>query len=273
MKGISEASVKSSDSGSPSDPPYILSAISFLSKSQKKTVEAKVRAIGSEVSIYVEIMKRAGFDVSHNMMLVVNYGTSKGPPHGRKPQLLIPAPGDLGGDSTSPASAPLRPPLPAAAGGAGREPERAPRMVAARPSSISAVVHPGRRSGTAVLVGTNDSRGRRIRGPRGRIWPPPSRIYIARQWGHRGRRRRTGGSTVRRGATPASHGPDSAPHGRICDGRRRGRRPRRQRRQFGATVVPLRGGSGSAGRWRPPAMGSRPLVGGGRHGGAARSMA
>jgi hypothetical protein len=101
--------MKSSDSESPSDPPYILPAISCLSKSQKKIVEAKVRAIGSEVSIYVAIMKRTSFDVSHNKMLVVNCDTSKGPPHGRKPQLLIPAPGDLGGDSTSPASAPPPP--------------------------------------------------------------------------------------------------------------------------------------------------------------------
>jgi hypothetical protein len=70
MKGISEASLNSSDSGGPSEPSYIVPNMSYLSKSQKKIVEAKVRAIGSEVPIYVAIMKRTSVDVSHNKMLV-----------------------------------------------------------------------------------------------------------------------------------------------------------------------------------------------------------
>uniref|UniRef100_K4AJW8 TF-B3 domain-containing protein n=1 Tax=Setaria italica TaxID=4555 RepID=K4AJW8_SETIT len=69
MKEFSEASLNSNDSGGPSDPPYILPAMSCLSKSQKKIVEAKVRAIQSEVPIYVVIMKRTSVDVTHNKML------------------------------------------------------------------------------------------------------------------------------------------------------------------------------------------------------------
>ncbi|RCV41844.1 hypothetical protein SETIT_9G167100v2 [Setaria italica] len=79
MKEFSEASLNSNDSGGPSDPPYILPAMSCLSKSQKKIVEAKVRAIQSEVPIYVVIMKRTSVDVTHNKML--EFGTQYAAAH------------------------------------------------------------------------------------------------------------------------------------------------------------------------------------------------
>ncbi|CAL4917939.1 unnamed protein product [Urochloa decumbens] len=56
------------DSGGPSDPPYIVPALSCLSQSQKKIVEAKIRAIQSEVPIYVVIMRSSTVAVHRQML-------------------------------------------------------------------------------------------------------------------------------------------------------------------------------------------------------------
>ncbi|CAN6282230.1 unnamed protein product [Urochloa humidicola] len=58
----------SNDSGCPSDPPYIVPSLSCLSKSQKKIVEAKVRAIQSKIPIYVVIMRSSTVAVHRQML-------------------------------------------------------------------------------------------------------------------------------------------------------------------------------------------------------------
>ncbi|PUZ37972.1 hypothetical protein GQ55_9G159300 [Panicum hallii var. hallii] len=62
-----DASHKSlkSNSGGPSEAPYIVSSKSCLSQSQKKIVEEKVRAIQSEVPVFVAIMKVVNADVTY----------------------------------------------------------------------------------------------------------------------------------------------------------------------------------------------------------------
>lgn len=58
MHKISHESLESEDFGGPSQTPYFLPRKSGLSKSQKKVVEERVRAIQSEVPIYVAIMRK-----------------------------------------------------------------------------------------------------------------------------------------------------------------------------------------------------------------------
>jgi hypothetical protein len=69
MKEISDGSLNNNDSGGPSDPPYIVPSRSCLSRSQKKIVEAKVRAIQSEAPIYIVIMKSSSIVVSKQMLV------------------------------------------------------------------------------------------------------------------------------------------------------------------------------------------------------------
>ena len=72
---MDEASHKylKSNSGGPSEAPYIVSSKSCLSRSQKKIVEEKVRAIQSEVPIYVAIMKKMNADVTYRYHIMVSY--------------------------------------------------------------------------------------------------------------------------------------------------------------------------------------------------------
>ena len=72
---MDEASHKylKSNSGGPSEAPYIVSSKSCLSRSQKKIVEEKVRAIQSEVPIYVAIMKKMNADVTYRYYIMVSY--------------------------------------------------------------------------------------------------------------------------------------------------------------------------------------------------------
>ena len=70
MHKISRESLETKDSGGTSQPPYFLPSKSGLSKSQKKVVEERVRAIHSEVPIYVAIMRKSSFAVPSRSMLV-----------------------------------------------------------------------------------------------------------------------------------------------------------------------------------------------------------
>ncbi|CAN6304302.1 unnamed protein product [Urochloa humidicola] len=67
-KEVSDGSLNSNDSGGPSDPPYIVPSLSCLSKSQKKIIEAKVRAIQSKIPIYVVIMRSSTVAVHRQML-------------------------------------------------------------------------------------------------------------------------------------------------------------------------------------------------------------
>lgn len=69
MHKISHESLESEDSGGPSQPPYFLPCKSGLSKSQKKVIEERVRAIQSEVPIYVAIMRKSSLAVPSRSML------------------------------------------------------------------------------------------------------------------------------------------------------------------------------------------------------------
>ncbi|KAJ1294517.1 hypothetical protein BS78_01G152100 [Paspalum vaginatum] len=62
-----------SDSGGPSEPPYILPARSCLSQSQMKIVEERVQAIQSEVPIFVAIMNKTnvGGGASRGQLIVL----------------------------------------------------------------------------------------------------------------------------------------------------------------------------------------------------------
>ncbi|XP_039783394.1 B3 domain-containing protein Os03g0619600-like isoform X1 [Panicum virgatum] len=85
---MDEASHKylKSNSGGPSEAPYIVSSKSCLSRSQKKIVEEKVRAIQSEVPIYVAIMKKMNADVTyryHIMELGIRFAAPHLPHRGQ----------------------------------------------------------------------------------------------------------------------------------------------------------------------------------------------
>ncbi|KAG0548526.1 hypothetical protein BDA96_01G174100 [Sorghum bicolor] len=67
MEETSDGSPNSKDSGGPAEPSYILPGMSGLSRSQKKIIEAKVRAIKSEVPIYIAIMRKTNAAVSKLM--------------------------------------------------------------------------------------------------------------------------------------------------------------------------------------------------------------
>ncbi|CAN6304303.1 unnamed protein product [Urochloa humidicola] len=59
-----------SNSGGPSEALYIVSSKSFLSQSQKKTVEEKVGAIQSELPIFVAIMKKINVDITYRYRMI-----------------------------------------------------------------------------------------------------------------------------------------------------------------------------------------------------------
>ncbi|XP_062211815.1 B3 domain-containing protein Os03g0619600-like [Phragmites australis] len=67
-----------SDSGGPSEPPYIVPCNSCLSQSQKKIVEEKVRAIQSDVPIFVAIMNKSNVGVTHG---TIEFGRRFAAPH------------------------------------------------------------------------------------------------------------------------------------------------------------------------------------------------
>ncbi|XP_066335955.1 B3 domain-containing protein Os03g0619600-like [Miscanthus floridulus] len=64
MNEISGGPPNSKDSGGHPEPSYILPGTSGLSRSQKKIIEAKVRAIKSEVPIYIAIMRKTNTAVA-----------------------------------------------------------------------------------------------------------------------------------------------------------------------------------------------------------------
>lgn len=70
MYEISHESLESDESDDPTTPPYILPCRHDLSKSQKKIVEERVRAIRSEVPIYVTVMKNNNAGDAQRWMLV-----------------------------------------------------------------------------------------------------------------------------------------------------------------------------------------------------------
>lgn len=65
---ISDGSLNSKDFGGFSESPYILSRRNCLSQSEKKIVEAKVRAIQSEFPVYVSTMGKSNVAVSKPML-------------------------------------------------------------------------------------------------------------------------------------------------------------------------------------------------------------
>uniref|UniRef100_A0A0A9G8U8 TF-B3 domain-containing protein n=1 Tax=Arundo donax TaxID=35708 RepID=A0A0A9G8U8_ARUDO len=69
MHEISHGSLESEDYGDPSQPPYIVPCGNCLSKSQKKIVEERVRAIQSEVPICVAVMKNNNVGIARKWML------------------------------------------------------------------------------------------------------------------------------------------------------------------------------------------------------------
>jgi len=71
MKETSDGSPNRKDSGGPPEPSYILPEMSGLSRSQEKIIEAKVRAIKSEVPIYIAIMRKTNAAVSKLVSLML----------------------------------------------------------------------------------------------------------------------------------------------------------------------------------------------------------
>jgi hypothetical protein len=67
---ISHESLESEDSDNPTTPPYIIPCRHDLSTSQKKIIEERVRAIRSEVPIYVTVMKNNNAGAAQRWMLV-----------------------------------------------------------------------------------------------------------------------------------------------------------------------------------------------------------
>ena len=67
---ISDKSLESEDPGGSPQPPYIVPCKSPLSKSQKRIVEERVRAIRSEIPICVAVMKNNNIGVAQRWMLV-----------------------------------------------------------------------------------------------------------------------------------------------------------------------------------------------------------
>ncbi|CAL4917938.1 unnamed protein product [Urochloa decumbens] len=74
-----------SNSGGPSEAPYVVSSKSCLSQSQKKIVEEKVGAIQSEVPIFVAIMKKMNVDITRCCMIELGkqFATSHLPHRGQ----------------------------------------------------------------------------------------------------------------------------------------------------------------------------------------------
>ena len=70
MQEISHEPLESGDSDDPFVPPYIVPCKSPLSKSQKRIVEERVRAIQSEIPICVAVMKNNNVGVAQRWMLV-----------------------------------------------------------------------------------------------------------------------------------------------------------------------------------------------------------
>ncbi|CAN6310172.1 unnamed protein product [Urochloa humidicola] len=69
VDGAYHKSLKS-NSGGPSEAPYVVSSKNCLSQSQKKIVEEKVGAIKSEVPIFVTIMKKQNVDISRRFRMI-----------------------------------------------------------------------------------------------------------------------------------------------------------------------------------------------------------
>lgn len=67
---ISDESLENEDSDGAPQPPYIVPCRNSLSKSQKKIVEERVRAIQSEVPICVAVMKNNNVGDAQKWMLV-----------------------------------------------------------------------------------------------------------------------------------------------------------------------------------------------------------
>lgn len=70
MPENSHEPLESGDSDDPFEPPYFVPCRSPLSKSQKRMVEQRVRAIRSEVPICVAVMKNNNVGVAQRWMLV-----------------------------------------------------------------------------------------------------------------------------------------------------------------------------------------------------------
>jgi hypothetical protein len=70
MHEISHEYLESKDSDDPIFVPYIKSCRRDLSKSQKKIIEERVRAIWSKVPIYVAVMKNNNAGAAQRWMLV-----------------------------------------------------------------------------------------------------------------------------------------------------------------------------------------------------------
>ncbi|KAL6654750.1 hypothetical protein ACP70R_008215 [Stipagrostis hirtigluma subsp. patula] len=68
MREVSQKSLEGEDTGGP-EPPYIVSCRNDLTKSQKKIVEERVRAIQSEVTIYVAVLKNNNIGMAQRWML------------------------------------------------------------------------------------------------------------------------------------------------------------------------------------------------------------
>ncbi|OEL18753.1 B3 domain-containing protein, partial [Dichanthelium oligosanthes] len=81
VREISDGSLNTNDSGGPSDPPYILSFMSHLSRSQRKIIGEKVQAIQSKVTIYIVIMKRTSVVASKQMLVLLLHGHLPVPAH------------------------------------------------------------------------------------------------------------------------------------------------------------------------------------------------
>jgi len=70
MQEISHEPLQSGDSDDPFEPPYFVPCRNPLSRSQKRIVEERVRAIRSEVPICVAVMKNNNIGVAQRWMLV-----------------------------------------------------------------------------------------------------------------------------------------------------------------------------------------------------------
>jgi len=73
MQEIPHEPLEGGDSDDPFVPPYIVPCKSPLSKSQKRIVEERVRAIQSEIPICVAVMKNNNVGVAQRWMLVSSF--------------------------------------------------------------------------------------------------------------------------------------------------------------------------------------------------------
>jgi hypothetical protein len=73
MQEIPHEPLEGGDSDDPFVPPYIVPCKSPLSKSQKRIVEERLRAIQSEIPICVAVMKNNNVGVAQRWMLVSSF--------------------------------------------------------------------------------------------------------------------------------------------------------------------------------------------------------